>query len=421
MNDPAAASARPDAYAALRLPEFRSLLAGVFLFTIGLLVQEVVIGYQLYRVTHDPLVLGLVGLAEAVPFISLALFGGHIADRHDKRAIMLLAMGCFIVGSGILLWDFSAQAHHLLSQTPRLLIIYAVIALLGLARGFFSPAAGSLKALLVPRELYSNSSAWSSTAWQGGAIVGPAAGGFLYAGIGLEGALWTVVGLLAVATLLFARIRSRPPIPDPDGDEDSIWESLREGIAFVRGTPLILYSISLDLFSVLFGGVVAILPVFATDILHVGAEGLGVLRAAPSLGAMLTLFACAHYPPTVKAWRNLLLAVTGFGLATLVFALSQNIWLSIVALFATGVFDAVSVVIRQTVLQIMPPDHLRGRVVAVNSIFVSSSNELGAFESGVAARLMGTVLSVVVGGSATLLTALYVWRRSRALFSLRLL
>ncbi len=230
-----------------------------------------------------------------------------------------------------------------------------------------------------------------------------------------------IVALILGGLLLFTGLKPRPPQPRQDGKaEADLWESLREGIDFVFKTPIILYSISLDLFSVLFGGMVAILPIFATDILQVGPQGLGVLRAAPAVGAMLTLLACTRYPPTRHAWRNLLIAVAGFGVMTLLFALSKLFWLSLVALFLTGAFDSISVVIRGTILQIMPPDHLRGRVVSVNSIFLAASNELGAFESGLAARLMGTVPSVIFGGSLTLLTVLYVWRRSKALFAVKL-
>ncbi|MDE2148266.1 MAG: MFS transporter [Gammaproteobacteria bacterium] len=416
----AAADARPDAYAALRVAGFRRLLFGVLLFAVALLIQEVVIGYRLYQLTHDPLSLGLVGLAEAVPFISLALFGGHFADRHDKRRIIRLTMIVFIADSSALLWVLSASAQARLPQATQLLLIYALAALLGLARGFFTPAAGALLPFLVPRELYARASAWRSSSWQTGAVIGPAAGGFLYAGIGLSGTLATVLLLLLAALLSFSRIRLRddaPPLP-PAGS--SIWHSLREGLTFVFRSRLILYAISLDLFSVLFGGVVAILPVFASDILRVGAQGLGLLRAAPSLGAMLTVIACTHYLPLRHAWRNLLLAVAGFGVATLAFALSKLFWVSLLALFATGVFDSVSVVIRQTIVQVLPPDHLRGRVYSVNSIFISSSNELGAFESGSMARLIGTVPSVLFGAAMTLVTALYCWCRGRDLFSVRL-
>lgn len=418
------ASAAPqpahDALAALRHREFRGLIGGVFLFTVAMLVQEVVLGYTLYALTRDPLVLGLVGLAEAVPFISLALFGGHVADRGDRVRIMRRSLSFVILASVVLLWATWPATVARLPRTALLAIVYGVVAALGLARGFLTPAAGSLTAFLVPREIYGNAAAWRSVAWQAGAILGPAAAGFVYAGVGLTATLALVIGLELAALALFAFIRPRAQARAQTTAHDSVWRSLGEGIAFVRAHRIILYSISLDLFSVLFGGVVAILPVFAADVLGVGASGLGLLRAAPSAGAMLTLLACTRFPPTRAAWRNLLVAVTGFGLATLVFALSKWFWLSMAALFATGAFDSISVVIRGTILQVLPPDHLRGRVVSVNNVFVSASNELGAFESGLAAHLMGTVPSVIFGAAMTLATVLYVWRRSKDLFAVKL-
>jgi MFS family permease len=420
-EDVAVTLPRHDAFAALRYAEFRNLTFGVFLFTVAILAQEVALGYELYRLTHDPLVLGLTGLAEAVPFIALALFGGHFADRGDRKRLMLLAVGFVMLGSATLLWVTLPATRSLMPQAALLATVYGVIAALGLARGFFSPAASSLTAFIVPCAIYPNAAAWRTTGWQGGAIVGPVCAGFLYAAFGLTGTLAVSLGLMTGTLLLFTTLKRRPPAPRRDGvAEGGIWQSLSEGIDFVFKTPIILYSISLDLFSVLFGGVVAILPVFATDILHAGPQGLGILRAAPAIGAMLTVLACTRYPPTRHAWRNLLIAVAGFGGATLLFAVSKIFWLSVAALFLTGAFDSISVVIRGTVLQVMPPDHLRGRVVSVNGIFLSASNELGAFESGLAARLLGTVPSVVFGGTLTLLTVLYVWRRSKQLFSVKL-
>lgn len=420
----AAAAPEPaphDAFAALRYPEFRNLTLGVFLFTIAILAQEVVLGYQLYTMTHDPLVLGFTGLAEAVPFIALALFGGHLADRGDRRKIMLAAVAFVALGSAVLLWVTLPSTRDHISETTLLITIYGVIAALGLARGFFSPAASSLTAFIVPRQIYANAAAWRSSGWQGGSIIGPMCAGFLFAVLGLTGTLAVVIALILGALLLFTGLKPRPPQPRQDGvAEANIWESLREGIDFVFRTPIILYSISLDLFSVLFGGAMAILPIFATDILEVGPQGLGVLRAAPAIGAMFTLLLCTRYPPTRHAWRNLLLVVAGFGVTILLFGLSRSFWLSVTALFLTGAFDSVSVVIRGTILQIMPPDHLRGRVVSVNGIFLAASNELGAFESGLAARLMGTVPSVIFGGTMTLLTVFYVWRRSKQLFAVKL-
>ncbi len=410
-----------DAFAALRYAEFRNLTLGVFLLTVAMMVQEVALGYQLYTMTHDPLVLGLTGLAEAVPFIALALFGGHLADRRDRRGIILAAVAFVAIGSLVLLWVTLPSTLARISRGSLLLTIYGVIAALGLARGFFSPAASSLAPFIVPRHIIPNAAAWRSSGWQSGAIIGALSAGFLYAALGLTGTLSLVLALILAGLLLFTGLKRRPPQPAEQGTvQAGLWQSLREGIDFVWRTPIILYSISLDLFSVLFGGVVAILPIFATDILQAGPQGLGILRAAPSLGAVLTLLICTRYTPTRHAWRNLLFAVAGFGVMTLLFAVSKIFWLSVAALFFTGAFDSVSVVIRGTILQMMPPDHLRGRVVSVNSIFIAASNELGAFESGVAARLLGTVPSVIFGGALTLVTVLYVWRRSKQLFAVKL-
>jgi MFS family permease len=407
-----------DPYAALRYPEFRRLTAATFLITVAILVQAVVLGYEVYLLTRDPLALGFVGLAEAVPFIALALFGGHLADRRERLTLMRWSLAIILLGSaGLALLMQPAVRAHLTTGT-QLAAVYGTVFLLGLARGIYSPAASSLKAFLVPRELYPNSSAWISSFWQAGAVVGPAAGGYAYAGFGLTGALEVVVGVLLVALWLIFGIAKRPVAPV---ESESLWKSLREGLAYVWRTRAILHSITLDMVSVFFGGVIAILPIYAEDILQVGAQGLGLLRAAPAVGATLVMFLCAYFPPTERAWRNLLWSVTGFGVATLIFAVSKNFWLSIVMLFLTGATDSVSVIIRQTLLQALPPDHLRGRVVAVNSIFVSTSNELGAFESGVAAKLLGVVPSVIFGGAMTLVTVGIVWRRSRELLAARLL
>ena len=331
---------------------------------------------------------------------------------------MRIALAFVIAGSAVLLWVMRPGVRETLSQTALLTIIYGVIAALGLARGFLTPAVGSLKAFLVPREHYPNSSAWSSTAWQAGAILGPATAGFLYAGFGLTITLAIVIGLLATTGLLYTTIRPRPVLRSET--KESLWQSLGEGLRFVFGNRIILYSISLDLFSVLFGGVVAILPIFAEDVLGVGAQGLGVLRAAPAVGAMLTVLACTRYPPTHHTWRNLLLAVFGFGVSILVFGLSRNFGLSAAALFASGASDSISVVIRGTILQVMPPDHLRGRVLSVNSIFISSSNEIGAFQAGLSASIFGATRSVLIGGTITLAIVAWVWRRSRSLLAVRL-
>ena len=404
-----------DAYKALQFPEFRAYVTGNTLFTIALLIQEVVLAYEIYKITHNPLALGLIGLAEAVPFISLVLFGGHFADNRDKKKIMQVTLSLIIASSIFLL--YSSTQLQSADQDFHIYSIYAVIFIIGLSKGFFSPAASSLNPFLVPKEVFANAATWNSSFWQLGSILGPGVAGFLYAYAGLSGSLLTVIALLLGVMVCIFQIDSRP-VPAKTVHHESIWHSLREGIAYVFKTKIILYSISLDLFSVLFGGVIAILPIFAEDILKVGAEGLGILRAAPSVGAVVTMVTLVYFPPLKHAWRNLILAIAGFGLATLVFGVSTNFWLSVTALFFTGAFDSISVVIRQTVLRFYTPDEMRGRVSSVNGVFVSTSNELGAFESGVAAKLFGTVPSVLLGAGVTLVLVSIVALTSKELFDL---
>ncbi len=403
-------------YAALKYPQFVAFIFANCFVTMAILIQEVALAYYIYKVTHDKLALGLIGLAEALPYISLALFGGHLADRRNKKTLMQASLSVIIIGSLVLIWATSPSSE--LSQAQLLPVIYGVIMLIGFSRGFYSPASGSLNPFLIPKEVFANAATWQSSFWQAGSILGPGLAGFLYAYLGLTSTLWIVVGLFILVMTLLSTITS-PPVPVQNEQKVNIFASLREGIAFVFRTKVILYSISLDLFSVLFGGVIALLPVYSEDILHVGAEGLGILRAAPSIGAVLTMLLMVYFPPLNHAWRNLLLAITGFGIATLVFAVSTNIWLSAGALFLTGAFDSVSVIIRQTVIRFFTPDEMRGRVSSVNGIFVSSSNELGAFESGLAAKLMGTVPSVIFGGTMTMIIVTIVWFRSKELFNLK--
>lgn len=404
-----------DPYAALGFPEFRAFIAANSLFTMALLMQEVVLSYEIYKITHNPLALGLIGLAEVVPYICLALFGGHFADTRDKKRILQISLGFIILGSFILL----AAALNLNGSQREIFIwiIYFVIFLIGLSKGFFSPAASSLNPFLVPKDIFANAATWNSSFWQVGAIMGPGVAGFVYALIGLKGALWFVIGILIIVMACITFI-GKKPIPTKRTQNEDLWESLKEGIAYVFKTKIILYAISLDLFSVLFGGVVAILPIFAEDILKVGAQGLGILRAAPSVGAVVTMVVMLYFPPLKHAWRNLILSIFGFGIATLLFGLSTNFMLSVVALFFTGAFDSVSVVIRQTILRFYTPDEMRGRVSSVNGIFVSSSNELGAFESGLAAKLLGTIPSVIAGAITTLTLVSFVAITSKELFSL---
>ncbi len=407
---------RHDPYLAFRFPEYRFFMAANFLFTAALLIQEVVIGYELYKITRDPLSIGLLGLAQAAPFIGLSLVGGHVADQWSKKNILLISL-LGIMACTLALF-FAVQWLH---DSPDVLslqwFIYGMAFLTGTFAAFYSPAGQALRAMLVPKYAFESAATWGSAAWQAGAIIGPAVSGFIYNWAGFGGTLLVVLGLFGVVMLLLSQIRDRKIEQKTEGE---VWQKIREGIRFVKQSKMLLYSISLDLFSVLFGGVIAILPVFAEDILKVGAEGLGIMRAAPGVGAVLTLLLLSRISVMGNAWKNLLLNIAGFGVATLVFAVSKNFWLSVVALFFTGAFDIVSVVIRQTLLQLLVPDEMRGRVSSVNGIFVSASNELGAFESGVAASLLGTVPSVIFGGAATLVIVGWVWLRSKALFGVNL-
>ncbi len=406
------APAAHDPYAALRLPDFRRFVASVLTLTVATQIQAVVVGWQIYAVTKDPLSLGLVGLAEALPFITIALFAGHVADRVDRRRVAALATVAML-GCAAALLAFTLIPGTLPGR--RVWPIYAVIFASGIARSFLQPSRQALGAELVPRELYPNAVAWRSSTWQFAAVVGPALGGLLY---GFGGpALAYGVDLVLVVIALSALTTLKRPIPLADAappaaeSEISIAESLGVGIGFVRSQPVLLGALTLDLFSVFFGGATALLPVFAADVLHVGPEGLGVLRAAPSVGAVLMSLVLAHRPPIRRSGATLLFNVALFGLAMIGFGLSRHFVLSTVLLAVGGAVDMVSVVIRSTLLQVSTPRALFGRVSSVNQIFIGSSNEIGAFESGVAARLLGTVPSVVLGGLATLLVVgMTAWR-----------
>jgi len=403
-----------DAFAALRHRDFSIVTLNQFCLTLAILMQEVIVAYALYHLTRDPLVLGFIGLAEDIPFIALSLCRGYFADRYNRQIIMQICMVLSLPLPLILSALFISHEHSHLTAQQLSLGVYGIIFLMGTIRGFYSPAVTSLKPFLVPRNLYPNAATWTTIGWQSAVVLGPVTGGLLLGYLGLHSTLYLVTGLLLMCSVLLALLKRRsfPPI-----EHDSVLLSLSEGFRFIFKTKIIFWSISLDLVSVLFGGVVALLPIYADDILKVGAEGLGLLRAAPSVGALLMMVLLAKYPPTQHAWRNMLLAVAGFGIFTLVFAFSTTMWLSLLALALTGAFDSISVVVRQTILQIFPPENLRGRVAAVNGMFVSSSNELGAFESGVAARYLTVIPATILGGTITLLVAALTYFKTRDLLN----
>lgn len=355
-----------------------------------------VLGYQVYELTRNPLSLGILGLVEAIPALSLALYGGHIADRMDRRRILRTTLGALVVCAVLLAILQTANLGK-----AQLVMLYGVVFLAGIARGFAEPAAAALEAQVVPWEILINSSTLMAGCWMTAAVIGPLAGGVAFARFG---AAWTFVGVgafYAIAWIAVTRMAPRPLPTSPPGE--SVWESVATGVRFVVGNQVMLASMALDLFAVLFGGAIALLPVFARDILHVGPIGLGVLNAAPTTGALLTMLWCSRHPPVRHAGRNLFCAVAGFGVAMIIFALSRSFPLSVAALVLSGVFDGVSVVIRRGILRLLSPNHLRGRIASVSMIFIGSSNELGAFESGVTAALLGTARSVWLGGIVTLI------------------
>ena len=406
-------NATQDAFAALRYRDFSLVTLNQFCLTLAILIQEIIVAYSLYKITKDPLTLGLIGLAEAIPFIALSLWGGYFADRFNKQTIMKICL-FFAIPLPLVLWGlFHAYGLKHIELSTLSWGVYAVIFGLGTIRGVYNPSATSLKPFLIPREIYANGATWTTIGWQSGVIIGPMLGGFMLAFLGRETSLISVAVLLSLCFLLVNLLSKRT---FPKIETERVLKSLGEGFRFIAKTKIVLWAISLDLVSVLFGGVIALLPIFAEDILKIGPEGLGYLRAAPSIGALITMIALTRFPPTRHAWRNMLLAVAGFGLFTLLFAYSNYLWLSLFTLAMTGACDSISVVIRQTILQIYPPENMRGRVAAVNGMFVSSSNELGAFESGLAAKYLGPVIATVFGGGMTLLVVALSWTKTKDLF-----
>ena len=402
MNQP-----KHDPLSALRNSEFVYFLSFRFLLTFAITMQALAVQWQIYSLTHDPLALGLIGLAEAIPFVATSLVSGHFADTRDRKTIVVWFSVLYILCSA-LLWFFSSSVNHVVSSQITF-PFYAVIFLTGISRGFIASALAPLMMQIIGREKLSNATAWNSNVWHAAAVSGPVAGGFLVGWMGYSNTYILITVCLILSFIIFQFIK-RKPKPEVNKTE-SLSQSLKAGIRFVFANEFLLGALSLDLFAVLFGGAVALLPMFADTQLHVGAIGLGILRAAPFTGSIIMGTWLAFQPPMKKAGRNLFICVAGFGLCMIAFAFSHNFYLSIFILMLSGMFDNVSVIIRHTIVQLMTPDHMRGRVSAVNNIFIGSSNEIGAFESGTAARLMGLVPSVVFGGIMTIMVVGFTaWR-----------
>jgi len=365
-------------------------------------MQFIIVEWEVYNLTKDPLSLGLIGLAEVIPAVSMALFAGHIVDQNEKKQLFVYAIFAFFLIALGYYFITSPYVYSTYESKEIVLGIYLLVFLGGFIRSFFGPIIFSLVALIVPKNIYPNAATWSSSTWQLAIVVGPALAGFSIAWIGVHDSMGFVLVAILAGLLLTIFIKKKPILNPKIGEP--ILQSLKAGLTFVYRTKAILAAITLDMVAVLFGGAIALLPIYAQDILEVGSEGFGILRAAPAVGSVLMMFISAYIPLTKNAGKKLLLAIFGFGLSIIAFGVSSVFWVSVIALFLYGVTDGVSMIIRQTILQLKTPDEVRGRVASVNSIFVGSSNELGAFESGLTAKLMGTVQAVVFGGLMTILT-----------------
>jgi MFS family permease len=390
-------------YASLRIKDFRLFILARLCITLAVQIQATVVGVQVYKITNDPFSLGLIGLSEAIPAIAVSLYAGHVADIINRKKIILITVAVLLFCSASLLF-FTTQPD-LFFGSYGALPIYIIIFISGIARGFLTPANFSFMPQLVPRNLYSNAIVLNSTFWQAGAIGGPVIMSLVFITTTKYNVLisYTLDAFLVLLSLIFYfQIKSRP-VP-PVSDEQGIIEKIGAGLKFVFKNEVVLSAISLDLFAVLFGGAVALIPAFVHDILHQDDLWVGILRLAPSVGAVITAIYITHYPIKKSIGKKLLLCVAGFGVCMIGFGLSTSIWLSVSLLVLSGAFDSVSVIVRSTLIHTLTPENMKGRVSAVNSIFIGSSNEIGGFESGAAARLMHSLVrSVVFGGVMTLL------------------
>ena len=409
MGDTSPRLGSADPYASLRFPEYRAFLAAMTSIFVATQIQSAVLGWQVYLLTKDPFSLGLVGLAEAIPFLVLTLAGGWAADRFDRRTVSLVSF-CAVGLSGLALLLIS------LGQPRSVLPLYGAQALAGVGRAFFRPASAALGSELVPRQHYQNAASWRSSLFHAAMVLGPAvSGGLIWLG-GPRLAYGVVATLSTAGLLLMATIAPRPR---PVAEAGPIGAGLADGIRFVFSQPILLGALSLDLFAVLFGGALALLPAFALDVLRVDEIGFGFMRAAPAVGSIVMALVLARLGSLQRTGRVLLWCVAGYGISWMLFAVSRSLALSLALLALGGALDGVSVVLRGTLVQLWTPQAMMGRVAAVNSFFIGSSNELGAFESGLAARYLGVVPSVVFGGAMTLVTVVMVAWRAPALRRLR--
>ena len=397
-------------FAALTCRDFSLLTVNQCCLTLAILIQEVLLSFYLYQLTHNPMVLGLVGLAEFLPFVLLSLWGGYLADRFNRQRILQLSFSSSIPLSGLLWLCFSSHQQQLLSDTLFLVSVYSIIFLFGCIRGIYSPCFNSLRPFLVPEKLYSNASTWTALCWQINAVLAPILAGLLLTHFGLHTTFMAVMILFVLGSLALWQLKARE---FPQLAQSSVWLSLKEAAAFLRQSRVLFWAMLLDVSSVFFGGVVALLPIFAQDVLHLDADGFGLLRAAPACGSLLMISVLVKFPPQQQLWQKMLIAVAGFACCGFAFALSRHLYLAVLILLLMGACDSYSIVIRQTLLQLIPPKDMLGRIAAINGIFVTSSNQLGALQSSLMARLLSIIPAMLLGSSLSLFTVVLSYRQTR--------
>ena len=401
----------------LRIPVFKFLILARFCFILAMQMVNISIAWYIYELTGDKLSLGLLGLSEIIPAILLALYAGHVIDKSDKRSLLLRNMVLYmvvVIGLGLICTQAAKNSLQIIGVEVGIYLLYCAT---GIFRAFTGPAMASIIAQLVPKTQLARAITMSSTAWQSAAVTGPVVAGIFIAKTGIAVTFGVAVVLLAVAAVLISRIHKLEPANAKSGEP--AWDSMKQGLRYVWRTRELLGAMSVDMFAVFFGGAVAMLPVFAKDILHITAEGMGWLKAAQGIGTVIILTVLSRYPIKKNQGRIMLGCVALYGVCIIAFGISTNFWLSFGVLFLSGMFDAVSMLVRSTIMQMYVPDDMRGRVSSVGSMFVNSSNELGEFESGVAARLMGTVPSVIFGGCMTIIVVAVAWIKAPMLRKLK--
>jgi MFS family permease len=400
---------RSPSFSSLKYPEFRIYLIARYIFIMVLTMQATLISWKVFEITKDPFSIGLIGLVEFVPALIMAFYSGYVIDRNDRKKLFHYSIGANLILTILFAYVTSEYASTLLNQSTILLSMYGIVFCTGIARAFSGPSSFALVSGLVPKEAIPNAITWHSGSWQIAAVAGPAIGGLLYAATGITFTfILIILSLIIAITILF--FISPKPAPEQI-EKESMVKSIREGFRFVWKTKEVLGVLSLDLFAVFFGGATAMLPYFSDVILKTGAQGLGLLRSAPAVGAITLMLLINFIPLKKNQGRIMIWCVGGFGLSIILFGLSNMFWISALALFASGFLDGVSIIIRSTILQLKTPEEMRGRVSSLNSIFIMSSNELGAFESGMMSKLIGVIPSVIVGGGMTLAIAGLTWFR----------